>query len=60
MKCGGEIMAWARISVGGHDDLEMFCDETLTVVRYRDPHVCQSAATTGDNFNLMADNPTPH
>ncbi|GFW34452.1 transposable element Tcb2 transposase [Trichonephila clavipes] len=32
---GGEIMVWAGISFGDHNDLHMFQGGTLTGVRYR-------------------------
>ncbi|GFW98892.1 transposable element Tcb2 transposase [Trichonephila clavipes] len=54
---GGGIMVWAGISVGGHTDLHVFQEETLTGVRYRDaildPFVHSYAALHSDDDSAL-------
>ncbi|GFW40792.1 transposable element Tcb2 transposase [Trichonephila clavipes] len=61
---GGGILVWAGISLGGHTDLHVFHEGTVTGLRYRDeildPYVRPYAAAIGNDFILMDDNARPH
>ncbi|GBN04931.1 hypothetical protein AVEN_275562-1 [Araneus ventricosus] len=57
-------MFWVGISLGGHTDLHVFHEGTLTRVRYRDeildPYVRPNAGAIGNDFIVMGDNARPH
>ncbi|GFV66749.1 transposable element Tcb2 transposase [Trichonephila clavipes] len=61
---GGGILVWAGISLGGHTDLHVFHEGTVTGLRYwdeiLDPYVRPYAAAIGNDFILMDDNARPH
>ncbi|GFX67582.1 DDE_3 domain-containing protein [Trichonephila clavipes] len=59
-----ESLVWAGISLGGHTDLHLFHEGTVTGLRYRDgildPYVRPYAAAIGNDFILTDDNARPH
>ncbi|GFY19191.1 transposable element Tcb2 transposase [Trichonephila clavipes] len=57
-------MVWGGISIGGHTDLHIIRNGTLTGRRYADeilrPHVIPYAGAIGDSFVFQDDNARPH